>query len=177
MNSKKIVATTIVCGFWMVTLLNSPCCFSKEGTVTAESKGKTQSESLLDRINVADELYKQGLNYAQYGLFDEAIEMYKKALTRNPSYPDVYNKLGVAYAQKGMYDNAIEAFQRLLNKSPKTPKRITILVRRILIKVSLIALLRHFRKLSNLNQRIGLHILSWVLLIQKLVSTMMQFRY
>lgn len=67
MHGKIVVAVTSFCSMALVTLLNSTYCFSQEGMATTESKSKKVTP--LDRINVPDELYKQGLQYAQYGLF------------------------------------------------------------------------------------------------------------
>src|SRR3990167_1686660 len=82
-NRIKLLSVVTVCSSLFVTLLNSTLCFSKE-EVTTEGMNKTKKDNLLDHMDIANEQYKQGLNYAKYGLYDEAIEMYKKSLVLEP---------------------------------------------------------------------------------------------
>ena len=85
-----MVCIATISSFIIVSLLNSTHCFSKEDTVTKESTGKTKKDNPLDSLDIANEQYKQGLNYAQYGLYDEAIEMYKKSLAKEPNNTEAY---------------------------------------------------------------------------------------
>ena len=77
MNRIKFLNVVTVCSSLFVSLLHSTHCFSNEATVTSESTHTTKKDSPLNHLDVANEQYKQGLSYAKYGLYDEAIEMYK----------------------------------------------------------------------------------------------------
>ncbi|NUN24112.1 MAG: hypothetical protein HUU09_11715, partial [Candidatus Jettenia caeni] len=79
MNKRNIVSVATVCSLVMVTLCNPARCFSQEGKETGinDTARKVKKDSPSNHIDMPHEQYKQGLHYAQYGLFDEAIEMFK----------------------------------------------------------------------------------------------------
>ena len=110
MNRIKFLSVVTVCSSLFVSLLNPTHCFSNEAAVASESTNTTKKDSPLNHLDFANEHYKQGLNYAKYGLYDEAIEMYKKSLVLEPNNTDAYKNMGIAYAQKGMPDNALKEF-------------------------------------------------------------------
>ena len=65
--------------------------------------------------------------YAKAGRYEEAIGMYRKALTLPPraylnlradEYPKVYNALGLLYAELGRYGDAIAAFRMIPKIDP-----------------------------------------------------------
>ena len=116
MNRRKLLCVVTVCSGLFISLLNSNCCFSK--TAVDENTSKSVNGNLAG-LDVANEQYKQGLNYAKYGLYDEAIDMYKKSLVREPNNSDAYKNMGIAYLQKEKYDEAIEALQKVIELKPK----------------------------------------------------------
>src|SRR3990172_11078884 len=118
-NRIKFLSVVTVCSSLFVSLLHSTHCFSNEAAVTSESTNTTKKDSPLNHLDVANEQYKQGLNYAKYGLYDEAIEMYKKSLLREPNNSDAYKNMGIAYLQKEKYDEAIEALRKVIELKPK----------------------------------------------------------
>ena len=93
MNRIKFLSVVTVCSGLFVPLLHSTYCFSK--TAIDENTSKLVNDN-VGGINVANEQYKQGLNYAKYGLYDEAIEMYKKSLVLEPNNTDAYKNMGIA---------------------------------------------------------------------------------
>jgi tetratricopeptide (TPR) repeat protein len=67
---------------------------------------------------IANEHYKIGNIYLEFGMNDEAIEEYRKAIRMFPRLPDVHTKLGIALRNKGLIDEAIPYFVKAkeLNK-------------------------------------------------------------
>ncbi|MEK7733563.1 MAG: tetratricopeptide repeat protein, partial [Planctomycetota bacterium] len=116
MQKRWPLATAILCSAVIaLLLLNSTQCFSNDATTPATKNDGTHSS-----LNFVTEQYKQGLKYAQYGLHTEAIDMYKKALSKDPTNLDIYTDMGKSYAQNGMPDEAIEAFLVVIAKRPNS---------------------------------------------------------
>ncbi|MBI5182479.1 MAG: tetratricopeptide repeat protein [Nitrospirae bacterium] len=61
---------------------------------------------------LANEHALLGDQYYDLGLFDEAINEYKKALKLRPNFVDIVTKAGVALREKGLFDEAIRVFMR-----------------------------------------------------------------
>jgi hypothetical protein len=57
----------------------------------------------------------RGLSYGQLGLFDDAIQDFKKAIELNPNFDESYNNCGVVYFLKGQYDRAVENYNRAIS--------------------------------------------------------------
>jgi arylsulfatase A-like enzyme/Flp pilus assembly protein TadD len=55
-----------------------------------------------------------GIFLTDVGAFDQAIEVFKKALGEIDYDPDTWNYLGIAYWNKGAYNDAIKAYDRAL---------------------------------------------------------------
>ena len=99
---------TFCCNIATLGLLYPVHLMAQDENTAGRGKGNSAN------IDFAREYYKQGMSYAQYGLYDEAVEMYKKSLEMNPDNIEAYKNLGIAYYQKGMHDNAIESFKKVL---------------------------------------------------------------
>jgi tetratricopeptide (TPR) repeat protein len=56
--------------------------------------------------------------YYAYGLFDEAIREYKKALNLNPDFVDIRTKLGMALRESGQIVESIKEFENALIIKP-----------------------------------------------------------
>ena len=56
--------------------------------------------------------------YREVGELREAIEAYRKALDRCPSFHDIRNRLGIALRDAGLPDRAIAEFRRVLRNHP-----------------------------------------------------------
>jgi len=52
------------------------------------------------------------------GLYDKAIEAYKKALALNPALVVTHYNLGMAYEGKGLFPQAIKSYQTFIEKRP-----------------------------------------------------------
>jgi tetratricopeptide (TPR) repeat protein len=61
---------------------------------------------------IANEHYKIGNIYLDFGMNDEAIEEYQKAIKLFPRLPDVHTKLGIALRNKGAVEDAIIHFSK-----------------------------------------------------------------
>jgi len=61
---------------------------------------------------IANEHYKIGNIYLDFGMNDEAIEEYQKAIKLFPRLPDVHTKLGIALRNKGALEEAILHFTK-----------------------------------------------------------------
>jgi tetratricopeptide (TPR) repeat protein len=68
---------------------------------------------------LANEHARLGDQYAEFGLYDEALEEYRKALALRPNFVDVITKEGIALREKGRLDEAIESFMRAKGVHPK----------------------------------------------------------
>jgi Flp pilus assembly protein TadD len=73
----------------------------------------------------AKEHYKQGL--ALYGkqAYSEAIEQYRKALTRVPEWSDCLQALGMAQMHAGRLDEALTTLTRVTEIAPEDPLAFT----------------------------------------------------
>lgn len=66
----------------------------------------------------ADEHYRLGNMYMDFGMVDEAIGEYQKALRLNGNLVDVRTKLGCAYRAKKLYDEAVSELTRAKELNP-----------------------------------------------------------
>jgi tetratricopeptide (TPR) repeat protein len=57
--------------------------------------------------------------YAEVGLYDEAIEEYRKAVALRAGLVDILTKLGVALREKGRFDEAIQTFLQAKEANPR----------------------------------------------------------
>ncbi len=83
--------------------------------IARDKKGK------LDHFvagKLANEHYRIGNIYLDFGLYDDAIEEYRKALELYPELPDVHTKLGVALRNKGEFEEAIVHFNKAKEINP-----------------------------------------------------------
>lgn len=83
------------------------------------------STDLYVRGRLANEHASLGDRYANLGLYDEALDEYRKALGLCPTFPDIITKVGVVLREQGAYDEAIRVFLRAKELSPEfTPATI-----------------------------------------------------
>ena len=59
-----------------------------------------------------------GVSYRLLGQYEKAIEMYKRAIERQPNYWIAYSGLAVAYSLSGEENNAKKAVKELLKLFP-----------------------------------------------------------
>ena len=56
--------------------------------------------------------------YCEVGDFREAVEAYRKALERCPTFHDIRQRLGMALREAGLGSQALEEFRRILRANP-----------------------------------------------------------
>jgi tetratricopeptide (TPR) repeat protein len=72
----------------------------------------------LDSLSAYEVLNNLGNVYVKKGLIEEAIKIYKEAISISPNRATVYHSLAVAYGKKRQYNEAIEAGLKALRYNP-----------------------------------------------------------
>jgi len=70
----------------------------------------------LDSI---DELIKIGKKQLEDGQYDDALNLFQKAILLNRSDPDLWNLKGITLRSLGRYNEAIECFNKSLEIDPR----------------------------------------------------------
>jgi len=70
----------------------------------------------LDSI---DELIKMGKKQLEDGQYDDALNLFQKAILLNQNDPDLWNLKGIALRSLGRYDEAISCFNKSLSIDPR----------------------------------------------------------
>jgi len=70
----------------------------------------------LDSI---DELIKMGKKQLEDGQYDDALNLFQKAILLNRNDPDLWNLKGVTLRSLGRYNEAIECFNKSLEIDPR----------------------------------------------------------
>jgi len=70
----------------------------------------------LDSI---DELIKMGKKQLEDGQYDDALNLFQKAILLNQNDPDLWNLKGVALRSLGRYNEAVECFNKSLEIDPR----------------------------------------------------------
>ena len=70
----------------------------------------------------AEQLYNEGILFANEKKYDEAIECFRKGIETDPKYSYSYNGIGNVYFLKKKYDEAIEFFDKALKIEPINSK-------------------------------------------------------
>jgi tetratricopeptide (TPR) repeat protein len=68
---------------------------------------------------LANEHYKIGNIYLDFGMYDEAIEEYSKAVKLHSTAADVLTKLGIALRSKGRHEDAVVKFMKAKEVNPE----------------------------------------------------------
>jgi tetratricopeptide (TPR) repeat protein len=63
----------------------------------------------------------QAFLYDNYGLYDQALEEYNKALELDPDYPDALNMMAYTYMRMENYERALEYFEKYASQMPEDP--------------------------------------------------------
>ena len=66
-----------------------------------------------------DELIKMGKKQLEDGQYDDALNLFQKAILLNRSDPDLWNLKGVTLRSLGRYNEAIECFNKSLEIDPR----------------------------------------------------------
>jgi len=70
----------------------------------------------LDSI---DELIKTGKKQLEDGQYDDALNLFQKAILLNQNDPDLWNLKGIALRSLGRYNEAVECFNKSLEIDPR----------------------------------------------------------
>ena len=70
----------------------------------------------MDSIN---ELIKMGKKQLEDGQYDDALNLFQKAILLNRNDPDLWNLKGIALRSLGRYNEAIECFNKSLEIDPR----------------------------------------------------------
>ena len=66
-----------------------------------------------------DELIKMGKKQLEDGQYDDALNLFQKAILLNLNDPDLWNLKGIALRSLGRYNEAIECFNKSLEIDPR----------------------------------------------------------
>ena len=66
-----------------------------------------------------DELVKMGKKQLEDGQYDDALNLFQKAILLNRNDPDLWNLKGIALRSLGRYNEAIECFNKSLEIDPR----------------------------------------------------------
>ena len=66
-----------------------------------------------------DELVKMGKKHLEDGRYDDALNLFQKAILLNQNDPDLWNLKGIALRSLGRYNEAIECFNKSLEIDPR----------------------------------------------------------
>ena len=70
----------------------------------------------MDSIDV---LIKMGKKQLEDGQYDDALNLFQKAILLNQNDPDLWNLKGIALRSIGRYNEAIECFNKSLEIDPR----------------------------------------------------------
>jgi len=71
-----------------------------------------------DKEDVKEDLYDAAIDLYADDKFDEAIELYTRALEQDPRYADAMHGLVMCYQAKGDLDSAIELTKKYIAQEP-----------------------------------------------------------
>ena len=66
-----------------------------------------------------DELIKMGKKQLEDGQYDDALNLFQKAILLNQNDPDLWNLKGIALRSLGRYNEAIECCNKSLEIDPR----------------------------------------------------------
>jgi len=70
-------------------------------------------------LNSIDELIKMGKKQLEDGQYDDALNLFQKAILLNQNDPDLWNLKGIALRSLGRYNEAVECFNKSLEIDPR----------------------------------------------------------
>jgi len=70
-------------------------------------------------LNSIDELIKMGKKQLEDRQYDDALNLFQKAILLNRNDPDLWNLKGIALRSLGRYNEAIECFNKSLEIDPR----------------------------------------------------------
>ncbi|MBI5166702.1 MAG: tetratricopeptide repeat protein [candidate division NC10 bacterium] len=88
------------------------------GKALERERGFTSPLSSVVRSKLANAHADLGKVYHELGLYEQAVEEFKKSLDLCPHFADVHNRLAISYREKGDYKEANTSFLRALEINP-----------------------------------------------------------
>jgi Flp pilus assembly protein TadD len=88
----------------------------------AQPKAGVLNVALASVPKAAVDLYEKGVQAANRGETDAAIDDLRRAVMLHPNFGLALNELGVQYLKKGDLDKAADALQKVLQISPEAPE-------------------------------------------------------
>jgi len=70
-------------------------------------------------LNSIDELIMMGKKQLEDRQYDDALNLFQKAILLNQNDPDLWNLKGIALRSLGRYNEAIECFNKSLEIDPR----------------------------------------------------------
>ena len=95
---------------------STPKSYGKETIPTIEKKESSPRKLSSNSADVHNEV---GDLYLRKGMYDEAMEEYKKAIEADPSYAIAHFNLSIVYDKKGMKEDADEEYTIYKKLKPK----------------------------------------------------------
>jgi len=94
--------------------------FTDKNTGTPADKSKKMASAIDPFVKgkLADEHFRVGNLYYEMGLFDEAIEEYRKALRLAPTFADIITRLGITLRDQGKHNESIKEFKLAIENNP-----------------------------------------------------------
>ena len=94
--------------------------------ISALKTNPTQTQKILNsqeqtKLNEGGSAYDQAIKLQQENKLDEALELYKKAITSQPSESSYYYGIGTCYAAKNDIGNAITNYKKAISLNPQEP--------------------------------------------------------
>ena len=77
--------------------------------------------SKKDRISQSDEHNARGIELADRGWLDEAVNEFTKAIELDPDSAHAYDNLATVFAEKGRFIDALEAYLKAVRLEPQNP--------------------------------------------------------
>ncbi len=89
------------------------------GVSVRPAPGAQEGERPASPAEQAREFNRAGKAYTRRGDYDQAIEMFEKAIALQPDNPGYYSNLGLAFEEAGYYARAVEAYEKAASLNPR----------------------------------------------------------
>ncbi|MFQ5455757.1 MAG: tetratricopeptide repeat protein [Nitrospirota bacterium] len=105
------------CWVFIIALFSLFISIGMIGCLDSSKKGLLRPDKLSERerIEIASELFKEGLKFLENDKDGKAITSFKKALEYDQNVSAVHNNLGILYKRKGMIDKAIDEYLKAID--------------------------------------------------------------
>ncbi len=108
----------------LAVIYNDMGLLDKAKTVYLDAQARAQTKTSprgLDPFSLGklSNLHKDTADiYLSFGMHDEAVEEYTKALKLNPDFVDIRTKLGIALRDSQKYDDALKNLKQVVSERP-----------------------------------------------------------